>query len=225
MSKRPLTGGSALGGEAIVARKPLGDRKRSMDDALAYALKNWIRNEALSILAEGKRSTSELAKLMGLDVKLLGNHVRQLYECGCIEIAEIKKRGNVTETFYRAVVLPYITDEAYRDMTLEERRDVIGVTTLSILTETMASYRAGTMEPDDDLCLLWDALSLDAQGRREVSEEFADSFKRMLRIKGRAAKRLADSGELGTTTIISMTGFERSRPGRPERTYAPFIEN
>jgi hypothetical protein len=78
-----------------------------MDEAVAYALGNAIRNEALAILAEGKRSTSELAKIMNVDVKRLGNHIRRLYEA------------------------------------------------------------------NEDLWLLWDAIPLDAQGRKELAEHFA----------------------------------------------------
>ena len=196
-----------------------------MGEAVAYAVGNWIRNEALSILAEGKRSTSELAKMLGLDTKLVGNHIRELYDSGCIEIAGTAKRGNVTETFYRTVILPYITDEAYRAMSIEERRDVNGVTVQSILTETLAAFGAGKMEADEALWLLWDAFNLDAQGREEVAQALAESYERVVDIAAEAVNRMAKSGETGTTTILSLTSFQRSRPGRPERGYAPPTEN
>lgn len=205
-------------------RKPLGERKREIDDAVVYALGHWIRNEALSIFAEGKHSTSEIAKMLGEDVRVVSNHIRELYDSGCIESAGTAKKGNVNEQFYRAVILPYITDEAYRNMSVEERRDVNGVTVQSILTEILASFRAGKMESDEDLWLLWDCLNLDAEGRREVSEEFAASYDRLLDIKARSANRLCESGEVGTTTIVTMTSFERSRPGRPDRGYNPSTE-
>lgn len=195
-----------------------------MGDAVAYALGNPIRNEALSILGEGKRSTSELAKEMGVDIKVLGNHIRELYECGCIEDAGTVKKGNVTERFYRSVIVPYITDAAYRRMPLEERRDVNGVTVQSILTEVLAAYRAGKMDADEDLWLLWDALNLDAQGKREAAQECAESYERLVDIHARASARLCESEEVGTMTIVAVTSFTRSRPGRPERGYTPTTE-
>ena len=207
------------------ARKPPAERKRQMDDAVAWALGHPIRNEVLSILAEGKRSTSELAKIMDADVKLVGHHVRELFASGCIEDAGTVARGNVTERFYRTVILPYMTDEAYQAMTTEERHDVVGVTVQSILTETLASYRAGKMESDEDLWLLWDALNLDAKGRREVADELAASYERLLDIKCRAATRISESGETGTTTIVTTTAFSRCRSGRPERNFAPSTED
>lgn len=225
VAQRTSTGGSALAEKLAATRKPPAERKRQMEDAVAYALGHPIRNQALSILAEGKRSTSELAKIMGEDVKAVGHHIRELYESGCIEDAGTVMKGNVTERFYRVVILPYITDEAYQAMTMEERRDIIGVTVQSILTETLASYRAGKMESDEDLWLLWDALNLDARGRREVADELAASYERLLDIKCRAATRMTESGETGTTTIVTATAFSRCRSGRPERSYTPSTED
>lgn len=205
----------------MTPRKPPGERKREIGDAVAYALGNAIRNVALAVLAEGKRSKSELAKITGIDLRTMSHHVDELYECGCIEDAGSVKKGNVTERFYRTVILPYITDEVYRNMTLEERRDVNGVTVQSILTETLASFRAGKMESDEQLWLLWDALNLDVQGKEEVAEEQAESYERIQAIHGRAINRLCESGETGTMSIVTLTSFERGRNKRPAQSYAP----
>lgn len=207
--------------EATAPRKPPEERKREIGDAVAYALGNAIRNVALAVLAEGKRSKSELAKITGIDLRTMSHHVDELYECGCIEDAGSIKKGNVTERFYRTIILPYITDEAYRNMTLEERRDVNGVTVQSILTETLASFRAGKMEPDEQLWLLWDALNLDVQGKEEVAKELAESYERIQAIHGRATNRLCESGETGTMSIVTLTSFERGRNKRPAQSYAP----
>lgn len=206
------------------ARKPPYERRRAIDDAVMWALGHRIRNEALSILAEGKHSASEIARIMGLDVKLVGNHIRELYDSGCIEFAGTVKKGNVTERFYRAVVLPYITEEGYRNLSNEARRDINGVTVQSILTETLASFRAGRMEPDENLFLLWDALNLDEEGKRELMDHLAAAYEGVMEIKARNATRLAEAGETGATTIVTLTGFERSRPGRPDRSYTPYSE-
>jgi DNA-binding transcriptional ArsR family regulator len=210
-----------LAEEATAPRKPPGERKREIGDAVAYALGNAIRNVALAVLAEGKRSKSELAKITGIDLRTMSHHVDELYECGCIEDAGSVKKGNVTERFYRTVILPYITDEAYRNMTPEERRDVNGVTVQSILTETLASFRAGKMEPDEQLWLLWDALNLDVRGKEEVAEELAESYERIQAIHGRATNRLCESGETGTMSIVTLTSFERGRNKHPAQSYAP----
>lgn len=206
---------------SAAARKPRHARKREMDEAVAFAVGNKIRNQALAILAEGMRSSSELAKMMGLGVKLVSNHIRELYDSGCIEIAATAEKGNVTEVYYRTVILPYITDDAYRRMTMLERHDVNGVTTQNILNETLSAYRAKKMDDDEDLWLLWDALMLDRQARREVAQEQAESYERLKDIAGGAATRLAESGEVGQTIIITATAFNRCRPQPPEHGYTP----
>ncbi len=210
---------------AAAPRMPHDARTREMDEAVAYALGNKIRNQALVILAEGPRSSKELAKMMGLGTRLVSNHISRLYKAGCIEIAFTAERGNVTEVFYRTVILPYITDEAYRKMTMMERRDVNGVTTQNILTETLAAYRAGKMDDDEDLWLLWDALMCDEQARKEIAQEQAESYERQKDIAGRAATRLCESGEVGQTTIIVSMAFDRSRAELPERRYVPPTES
>lgn len=54
----------------------------------------------------------------------------------------------MTETYYRAVKLPHITDKMYRAMSLEQRHDSNGVVVQSILAETLVSFRAGKMDTE-----------------------------------------------------------------------------
>jgi DNA-binding transcriptional ArsR family regulator len=200
---------------------PRDARKREMNEAVAFAVGHKIRNQALAILAEGARSSSELAKIMKLGVKRVSNHIKELYESGCIEIAHIGKKGNLDEVFYRTVILPYITDEAYRRMAMVERHDVNGVTVQNITNELLAAYQADKLDNDEDLWLLWDALMVDRQARREIAQEQAESYERQKDIAGAAATRLCESGEVGETTIIASLAFDRCRPQLPERRYTP----
>lgn len=202
--------------ETTNIRKPAAERKRPVDEAVSFAVGNGIRIDALAILAEGKHSPSEIAEILGVDTRLVGNHIRELYECGCIESAGTKNVRNATQHFYRAVDVPYISDEAYREMPVEARREVIGVIVQSIVAETIASLRAGKMETDDDVWLLWDCLNLDPRGRRELADEMAAHYEKIVAIKEENADRLAEAGEDGVTTFVSLTAFERSRSGRPE---------
>lgn len=225
LAKRDSTGGESALREAPAARKPPAERGRQVDDAMVWALGNWIRNEALSILAEGKHSASEIAKILDEDVRTVAHHIRGLFDAGCIESAGTVKKGNVTETYYRAVRLPHITDAMYRAMSLTQRRDSNGVVVQSILAETLVSFRAGRMDADEDLYLVWDAPNLDAQGKRELHDHLAACYEGVKEIHARAANRMAESGENGTTTIVTLTGFERGRPGRPDRGHASLHKN
>ncbi len=201
-------------------RKRASDHKRGIDGALSYALGNWIRVDALAILAEGRHSVSEVAEIMGLDLKRVSGHIRELYECGCIEEAGTEKVRNTTEHFYRAVELPYIDDETYGALPLEARREILALTIQAMMAETLASFRAEKMEGNENTWIGWDCANLDSQGQRELKEEITATLERVVDIKARAAHRLSESGEVGVTTVYTFNAFERSRPGRPRAGYS-----
>jgi DNA-binding transcriptional ArsR family regulator len=205
-------------------RKSARERKKPIDEAVAYAVGNGTRIDALAILAEGKHSPSQIAEILGVDTNLIGNHIRELYECGCIESAGTTKVRNATQHFYRGLATPHVTDSVYKKMPHKARREVIGVLVQAAVAEIMASFRAGRMEADDDVCLMWDCVSLDKRGRRELSKEMQAHFDRILEIQSENANRLAESGEQGITTVVSLMAFERSRAGRPEKRYAYPVE-
>jgi len=156
--------------------------------------------------------------MIGEDVKVVRNHVVDLYESGCIELAGYKIVGNHRKPVYRAVVLPVISDEVARKMTVEERHDVSGAITQGILAETVCSYRNGKLDVDP-VCLLWDAPNLDAQGEEEMHAHLITSWEEAQRIHANATNRMAESGEVGQTTFVGLLGFGRGRPGRPKGGY------
>jgi hypothetical protein len=131
--------------------------------------------------------------------------------------------SNSARPVYRAIVLPQVTPEAYREMSIEDRHDLNGAVTQGILSETVSSYRTGKMDTDEELYLVWDAPTLDVQGEREMHDNLAACFKRARQIQGRAANRMVESGEVGATRVVGFLSFRRGRPGRPEGGY--FSEN
>jgi DNA-binding transcriptional ArsR family regulator len=202
-------------------RVPPSERSRPVDEAVVFALGHRIRLDALAILAEGAHSPSEIAKLLGEDRRVVSNHLRKLFEAGCIEEVSSKTVRNATERFFQALTMPYISDETYRAMTPDERREIIALIIQSIMAEVMAAFLAGKLETDEDLWLAWDALELDEKGRRELAKELEVRYERFLAIKEKSAKRRAKSGEASTPTVVALMGFPRSRHGRPEKGYFP----
>jgi DNA-binding transcriptional ArsR family regulator len=200
-------------------RKPVAKRGKDVADAVAYAAGSRIRVDALGILAEGKISVAEIARILSVDLKRLSGHVRNLYDYGCIEDAGTEKARNTNKHFYRAVTLPRISVEEYRGLSLDERRDIIGLIVQRVIIETLASFRSGRLENDERVQLIWDCLNLDCRGKQEVATCLTRADKRLLAIETVNAKRLAKSGEGGTPMVASLIGFERSRPGRPDVGY------
>lgn len=204
-----------------VGRVPPKKRSRQPQvEALTHAVNHWARVEIIAILHEGVYSAGEIAEMLkGLDVKAVTGHVHDLYESGCIEFAGTKMVGNSARPVYRSIVQPEVTPEAYRAMSIEDRHDLNGAVTQGILSETVSSYRSGKMDTDEDLYLVWGAPYLDAQGERETHDILAAAFRRVKKVHGKAANRMAKSGEKGHTKVVGLLSYRRGRPGRPEGGY------
>lgn len=186
---------------------------RTIEEAVSYAVGHRIRIEVLAILNEGTYSPSEIAKMIGQGVSKVGHHVKELVDSGCIELVRVEQVRNTNEHFYRAVELPFVSDDEAQALPPEVKQEFAATILQAIMAEGLAALWAGKMSADDDIWMSWRWFNLDAQGRREVADEQAASYERVRAIEARCADRLAASGESGTSTIVAALGFERSRPG------------
>jgi DNA-binding transcriptional ArsR family regulator len=205
---------------------PIRERTRLPADAPPFAVSNSLRLEALTVLHEGEFSPGEVADILGEDVKNVTHHLRELYDAGCIEFVGHKGEGNIRKAVYRAIARPFVSDETYRAMSFEERHDANSAVVQWIVAEILSSYRNGKMDRSENLCLISDEPELDTKGGEELREFFAsawsgepedalDALKSIQEIAGRAANRMAESREAGTTTFVALLAFERGRFGRP----------
>lgn len=188
------------------------ERKRSVEEAASYAVGHRIRIEILGLLNEGTFSPSELAKLMGRPITTIGHHIKELLDAGCIELAKIDKVRNADQHFYRAIKLPLISDEEAEALPPEVKQEYAAVILQAIMAEGLGALWAGKMSNDPNVRMMWRWFNLDDQGRRELADEQRESWERIVEIEARATSRRAESGEESTPMIVTMMGFERSRP-------------
>lgn len=188
---------------------------RTIEEAVAYAVGHRIRIEALSILNEGTASPNEIAKLIDEGVSKVGHHIKELVDSGCIEFVGTAQRRGATEHFYRAVTRPFISDEEARELSPETKREFAALILQAIMAEGLSALAAGKMDADENVWMSWRSIELDAQGRREVAEEQAESYARIEEIEALAASRLLEAGEEGKSAVVAAMAFERSRAGRP----------
>jgi hypothetical protein len=157
------------------------------------------------------------------DVKIVTNHLRDLYDAGCIEFVGHQGEGNIRRAVYRAVTRPLITDEEYEAMSSKERHEINGVAVQWILAECLSSYRNNKMDRDKALCLITDAPILDPEGRVELrdfltaswtgeSGDVVEALKGVQEIASKAASRMTRTGATGTTIVVTLMAFERGRP-------------
>jgi DNA-binding transcriptional ArsR family regulator len=206
-------------------RNPVKRRSRLPEEAPTYPASHRVRLEALIILHEGQFSATEIARMIGEDVSTVTNHLRDLYNAGCIEFVGHKGEGNLRKAVYRAIARPFTDRDEVKEMSLEERQEVAGVYLQWILAEALAAYRKKKMVSDETV-VMSDDPCLDAEGRLELDDFFAACWagdvKTLTRLEGvqqiaaRAMSRMAKSKEPGTIVVASLMAFERARPSISE---------
>lgn len=186
-------------------------KQRGVEEARVYAVGHRIRIEVLAMLHEAPRSPSELAKLLGLPLSTLTHHIDELVDDGSIELARVKKVRNTNEHFYRAVEIPFYSDEEMWAMPLESRQMTYGLILQSATAEALAAFWAGKMSLDPRVWMSWCWFNVDPRGREDIADEQARSWARVQEIESESTARRAESGEEATSIIVTSMGFIRSR--------------
>lgn len=190
---------------------------RSIEEAVSYAVGHRIRIEVLAALNEGTRSPNELARLVGQPLSKVTHHINELVESGSIELARTEQVRNTTQHFYRAVEIPFLSDDEVRALPPKARQEITGLILQATMAESLASFWTGKMADDPRLWLSWRWFNVDAQGREEIADEQAESWARVRAIEARSTARRAKSGEEPVSIIVSSQGYERSRTSPPPR--------
>jgi DNA-binding transcriptional ArsR family regulator len=189
----------------------LGQGKRSVGAAVAYAITHQVRTEIRTILNEGPRSQDELARLIRAPAsKNIAHHLRELLADGSIELAYVKPVRNAFEHYYRAVEIPFYTDEEIEALRPEARQAIAGVILEGVMSEAMAALWAGKMVNDRRVWLSWRWFNVDAQGRGDIADDQARHWERVREIEVESLGRCAKSGE------PTRLGFERFRFSLPQ---------
>lgn len=188
------------------------NRKRSIEEAVSYAIAHRIRIEILCLLNEAIYCASELAALTHWPLTTISHHIKEMLSSGSIELARIEKVRNTDQHFYRAVELPVVSDEAAVALPPEVKQEYAAVVLQAIMAESLAALRAQKLNRDPRVRMMWRWYNLDEQGRDELADEQRESWERTAEIEARSTNRRATSGEEATTLIAAMLGFERSKP-------------
>jgi DNA-binding transcriptional ArsR family regulator len=193
-----------------LSRRP-GQRKKSIEEVVAYAVGHRIRVHILIVLNEGTYTPGEIARIISEPLNNVSNHIRELVDAGSIELAKTEQVRNMTQHYYRAVQMPHYSDEEVAAMTPEQRQVTAGLAIQSMVAEVMAGLWAGKMRSDPRLWLAWNWFNVDEQGRHDIADEQERSWQRIQEIEVESTNRRAKSGEDATSILVSQTGFERAR--------------
>jgi DNA-binding transcriptional ArsR family regulator len=193
------------------SRERPGQRGKSIEDVVGYAISHRTRVQILIVLNQGTYCATELSDIIGVPVNSVSNHLKELADGGAIEVAETKRCRNFFQHFYRAIEIPRHSKEDLIAMHPVERQVTASLMAQSLLAEIMAALLANRISDDPNHCFLWDRLNVDEQGRREITVEQERHWERLEQIEEESLMRSADCGEATTPYIVSALGFERGR--------------
>jgi predicted transcriptional regulator len=186
-------------------------RGRSVEEAVSYALGHRVRIEVLAALNERAYSTQQLAGIVHEQLSTVAHHVKELLKSGSIEVAKTEQVRNISQYFYRAVELPFFSDEEMEAMAPTERQEVYGVVLQAVMAEALASFWAGKISADPRAMLAWRWFNVDSKGRADIADEQARSWERVQEIEAESSARRTVSGEDAQSIIVTQLGYERSR--------------
>jgi DNA-binding transcriptional regulator GbsR (MarR family) len=198
--------------DARKARKGRG--ARALERRVTHAVSHPVRLDALSIFFERMASPKEISKHLEVSLGTVSFHVNELLADDAIELVKTVQRRGAIEHYYKAKMRPEISDAELRALPKATRRKFAALILQAIIAEGLSSLRHEKMDEDDQLNLIWMPITLDAEGRREVSAIQAEMLERLEDVKTESELRLA-AGEDISERIVAMMSFERGQPGRP----------
>jgi DNA-binding transcriptional ArsR family regulator len=188
-----------------------GQRGKSIEEVVGYALGHRIRVHVLTLLNEGTYTPDQLARIIGEPTNKVSHHVKELLDAGSIELAKVEKVRNADQHFYRAVEMPFYSDEEIAAMPPQQRQVSAGLVLQCMAAEAMSALWAGKMHSDPRNWLAWRWFNVDEQGRQDVADEQQRSWDRMQEIEAESTNRRAESGEGAASIVVAQMGFERER--------------
>lgn len=190
-----------------------GQRGKKIEEVISYAVSHRIRVQVLTILSEGVFTPDQIARLIGEPTNKVSHHIKELLDAGSIELAKTEQVRNTVQHFYRAVQMPYYSDEEVAAMTPQERQVHVGLVLQQIIAEAMAAFWAGKMIDDPRVWLTSRWFNVDQQGREEIADEQERAWERCHEIEAESINRCAGTDEEPFSIIVAQMGFFRERTG------------
>jgi DNA-binding transcriptional ArsR family regulator len=190
--------------------------KRSIEEAVQYAVGHRYRVRVLIALNEGVYTAAQLSVATEVPLNTLHNHLRRMLDDGSIEIAREEKKGNMTQYWYRAVEVKTYSVEEFEQLPQVFRQNIVGAIVQSGVAEVMAGLYAGKLA-DPKACLYWDWYNLDEKGQADayaLTERYLDELRE---VEVQAANRVAESHEPTRSMLLNTAFFERPRKGQARR--------
>lgn len=199
--------------------KRAGERqsKKTIEEVVEYAVSHRTRILVLSVLNEGVYTKEEIASIIGEPQNRVSHHIRELLDAGSIELARVEKARNSERHYYRAVKMPFFSDEEVDEWTPLQRQIGAGIIIQNFFAELMAAFWAGKIRDDPRHWLAWRWFNVDPDGRAALADEHQRFWDRCCEIEAESINRCSRTGEDTESIVVGGAAFERVREApRPD---------
>lgn len=179
-----------------------------IDKALVKAMGHPDRLWALSFLNKRVASPNEMAQELNVDVNYIAYHVRVLEKSGCIELVETKPRRGATEHFYRAKKRAHFRKREWLRIPQSLREEMLLTSLEEMGKDVTYSAEQGRFEGRADRHWSHTPGAVDVEGWKEAQVLLDETLERWTEIQGKAANRMAKSGETAIRMAVTLMGFE-----------------
>jgi DNA-binding transcriptional ArsR family regulator len=170
-------------------------KRKRLQSTLAAAVANPTRTRCLAMMAERVTSPAEIARKLGIGVSNIGYHVTALAEANLIEEVGSRQVRGATEHFYRAILLPIITDEQEEELGPVERRTFAETIIAHWCASASDALETGTLIARTDHHLTRTSLYVDEEGWKELTAAYMELYNQVFEIQTSAAERMGQSDE------------------------------
>jgi DNA-binding transcriptional ArsR family regulator len=177
-------------------------------ERIVKSMNHPIRFSALSILSERVASPSDIAEELGETVGAVAYHVRILRDLGAIELVDTAQRRGATESYYRAAVRPWYSEEEYARLPARRRRELFAPTIRTVVDDAVRALANGGFD-DPRAHVTRTAFDVDTKGREELAELMAQTAARVAEIQsasdGRASGAKKDTRKRTEVALLHFT--------------------
>ncbi len=176
---------------------------------LAAAMSHPTRVRAMSILGERVASPSQLAEEMDEPLNNVTYHVNQLLQLDCIELVRTEPRagGRVLERFYRSTRRAYFDEEAWAELSKNERLGVVGAIVRMMSRDLAIAMASGDFFIEDRKHISRWPMRVDEEGWDEIRDLLEHTAEGLLEIETRVAGRQAEGEKAPLHVKVEMMQF------------------
>jgi DNA-binding transcriptional ArsR family regulator len=191
---------------------------QSLDAGLLKALAHPLRARILELIVEREEASPvELARELDQPLATVSHHTRVLRDLRCIELVRTVPRRGAVEHFYRAVALPFLSENHWAQLPVVLRRGLTAQLFRRVFTEASEAGAEGGFDPPG-AAITRVLLALDDRGWRELSEALSRVLDEAQAIQERSDARAgAPSGAADEvrSSELAILHFALSEPVTP----------